>query len=147
MNGAIQASFLRQPAESGAEPEGPRARRFASTRIGALMRRASGEEQRPGRRPPRRPARRRRGPLGVLPYALLTVAAVVGALLAGASLLIAGCIVVLAVAAIALGWRFGERGRVALEDEIEHRTSELKRALSEARDRAGRDGSAAVDGG
>ncbi|MGO9763670.1 MAG: HD-GYP domain-containing protein [Solirubrobacteraceae bacterium] len=95
------------------------------------MRRLAGEEQRPGRRPPRRPAKRRRRALGVLPWALLTVAAVVGALLAGASLAVAGCLVVLACAAIALGWRFGERGRVALEDEIEHRTTELKRALSE----------------
>jgi methanogenic corrinoid protein MtbC1 len=130
VNGAIQASFLRRPAQSGAESEDQRERRFGA-RIVARMRRADAEEQRPGRRPPRRPARRRRGSLGVLSWALLTVAAVAGALLAGASLLVAGCIVVLAVAAIALGWRFGERGRVALEDEIEHRTSELKRALSE----------------
>jgi methanogenic corrinoid protein MtbC1 len=131
VNGAIQASFLQRPAESGAEPAGARAGRFAHARIVALMRRTVDEEQRPGRRPPRRPTRRRRGPLGVLPWALLTAAAAAGALLAGASLLVAGCVVVLAVAAIALGWRFGERGRVALEDEIEHRTSELKRALSE----------------
>jgi hypothetical protein len=67
----------------------------------------------------------------VLPWALLTVAAVVGALLAGASALVAGCLVVLACAAIGLGWYFGENSRVELEDEIEHRTSELKRALSE----------------
>ncbi len=131
MNGAIQASFLRRPAQSGAESEDPHTGSSASAKIVALMRRLAGEEQRPGRRPPRRPAKRRRRALGVLPWALLTVAAVVGALLAGASLAVAGCLVVLACAAIALGWRFGERGRVALEDEIEHRTTELKRALSE----------------
>jgi methanogenic corrinoid protein MtbC1 len=131
VNGAIQASFLRRPAQSGAESEDPHTGSSASAKIVALMRRLAGEEQRPGRRPPRRPAKRRRRALGVLPWALLTVAAVVGALLAGASLAVAGCLVVLACAAIALGWRFGERGRVALEDEIEHRTTELKRALSE----------------
>jgi methanogenic corrinoid protein MtbC1 len=61
---------------------------------------------------------------------LLVVAAGVGALLAAASLFLAGCLIVLACAAIALGWHFGESGMVALEGEIEHRTSELKRALS-----------------
>ncbi len=96
------------------------------------MRRQSGGQRHPGRRPPRGPARRRRrGAVGALPWALLGVAAVVGALLAGASLLVAGCLVALAAAATALGWHAGERGRVALEDEIEHRTSDLKRALSE----------------
>jgi methanogenic corrinoid protein MtbC1 len=92
----------------------------------------AGTEQRPGRRPPpRRPAKRRRKVTGLLPWALLALAAVMGALVAGVSVLVGGCLVVLACAAIALGWHFGERGRVALEDEIEHRTSELKRALSE----------------
>ena len=67
----------------------------------------------------------------MLPWALIGVAAVLAAVLAGVSLFVSGCLVALACAAIALGWRFGENGRVALEDEIEHRTSELKRALSE----------------
>jgi methanogenic corrinoid protein MtbC1 len=49
----------------------------------------------------------------------------------GASALVTVCGVVLAVAAGALGWRLGDNGRVALEGEIESRTSELKRALSE----------------
>ncbi|MGO9320324.1 MAG: HD domain-containing phosphohydrolase [Solirubrobacteraceae bacterium] len=95
------------------------------------MRRTTGGQRHPGRRPPQRPARRRRRALGALPWALLGVAATVGALLAGASLLVVACLVVLAAAATALGWHLGERGRVALEDEIEHRTSDLKRALSE----------------
>ncbi len=95
------------------------------------MRREAGTSNRPGRRPPRRRRGRREPALGILPWALLSAAAVIAALLAGASLLIGGCVVVLACAAIALGWQFGERGRVALEDEIEHRTSDLKRALSE----------------
>ncbi len=67
----------------------------------------------------------------MLPCALLGAGAIVGALLAGASAPVDGCLVVLAGAAIGLGWYFGESSRVALEDEIEHRTSELKRALSE----------------
>ena len=62
---------------------------------------------------------------------MLGAAAAVGAILAGASAIVAGCVVVLACAATALGWRFGENGRAALEHEIETRTSELKRALSE----------------
>jgi methanogenic corrinoid protein MtbC1 len=95
------------------------------------MRRHAGAEHQPGRRPPRRPGKRRHPAVDILPWALLGVAAAVGALVAGASLFIAGCLVALACAAIALGWHFGENGRVALEDEIEHRTSELKRALSE----------------
>jgi methanogenic corrinoid protein MtbC1 len=66
-----------------------------------------------------------------LPWALLAVAAIAAALLAGVSLLVTVCLAVLAYAAIALGWHLGENGRFSLEDEIEHRTTELKRALSE----------------
>ena len=95
------------------------------------MRREGGAGNRPGHRPPRRRRGRRHPALRILPWALLSAAAVIAALLAGASALIAACVVVLACAAITLGWQFGERGRVALEDEIEHRTTELKRALSE----------------
>ncbi|HLH14866.1 MAG TPA: HD domain-containing phosphohydrolase [Solirubrobacteraceae bacterium] len=65
------------------------------------------------------------------PWALLAVAAVVAALLAGASPAVAGCLAVLACSALVLGWFLGERRRVALEQEIESRTGELKRALSE----------------
>jgi HD-GYP domain-containing protein (c-di-GMP phosphodiesterase class II)/methylmalonyl-CoA mutase cobalamin-binding subunit len=62
---------------------------------------------------------------------LLCGLALAGAIVAGASLLVLACIAVLAGAAGALGWRIGENGRVALEAEIDSRTSELKRALSE----------------
>jgi hypothetical protein len=41
------------------------------------------------------------------------------------------CVVVLACAATAFGWRLGGRRQVALEHEIDSRSSELKRALSE----------------
>jgi methanogenic corrinoid protein MtbC1 len=85
----------------------------------------------PSGRPPRRRARRRHPAVGLLPWALVAAAALAGALMAGASPLVSGCLVVLGCAAIAIGWRFGENSKAALEDEIEHRTSELKRALSE----------------
>ncbi len=64
-------------------------------------------------------------------WAGLGLAAVVGALLAGASAAVVACVVVLACAASALGWRLGERRRLTLQQEIEGRTTELKRALSE----------------
>jgi methanogenic corrinoid protein MtbC1 len=98
--------------------------------MGALMRKRSAESQ-PGGRPPRRRKRPQHPALSLLPWAVLAAAALAGALLAGASLLVSGCLVVLACAAIALGWRFGENAKATLEEEIEHRTSELKRALSE----------------
>ncbi|MCW3034200.1 MAG: Response regulator with domain [Solirubrobacterales bacterium] len=68
---------------------------------------------------------------GVLAWGLLAVAAAVGVALSGASAVVAGCIAVLAGATLAIGWRLGEKRLGALEDEIESRTSELKRALSE----------------
>ncbi|HTD09335.1 MAG TPA: HD domain-containing phosphohydrolase [Solirubrobacteraceae bacterium] len=85
----------------------------------------------PGGRPPRRRAKRRNPAAQLLPWAVLAIAAVAGAVIAGASLFVSGCLIVLACAAIAFGWRMGENAKAALEDEIEHRTSELKRALSE----------------
>jgi methanogenic corrinoid protein MtbC1 len=95
------------------------------------MRSSAGAGSSQGGRPPRRRAKRRHPVVGLLAWVALAAAAVAGAVLAGASLLVTVCLIALACAAIALGWRFGERDRVALEDEIEHRTSELKRALSE----------------
>jgi methanogenic corrinoid protein MtbC1 len=106
--------------------------RSGSLGIGARMRKLAGaEHQPPGRRPPRRKHKRRSKAVSLLPWALLGLAAVLAAVLAGASAPVTGCLVVLACAAVGLGWYFGETTRVALEDEIEHRTSELKRALSE----------------
>jgi len=66
---------------------------------------------------------------------VLSVAAAVGAVVAGAlggaPAIIAVCVVVLACAATMSGWRRGEDRREALGQEIENRSSELKRALSE----------------
>jgi primosomal protein N'' len=57
--------------------------------------------------------------------------AAVVAVVAGAPAIAAVCVIVLAGAATMLGWRLGEDGRAALEQEIEDRSSELMRALSE----------------
>jgi methanogenic corrinoid protein MtbC1 len=67
----------------------------------------------------------------LVPWTLLVVAAVTVAGLAGVSAVVAGSIAVLAGAATALGFHLGDRGRALLEEEVEGRTSELKRALSE----------------
>jgi HD-GYP domain-containing protein (c-di-GMP phosphodiesterase class II) len=64
-------------------------------------------------------------------WSLLAVAAAAGIALSGASLAVAGCAVVFAGATLAIGWRGGEKDMGVLEDEIDNRTSELKRALSE----------------
>jgi methanogenic corrinoid protein MtbC1 len=64
-------------------------------------------------------------------WAALGVAALAVAAVAGVSAIVAGCLVVVACAAIGVGWRLGQGSRSALEQEIDTRTSELKRALSE----------------
>jgi methanogenic corrinoid protein MtbC1 len=64
-------------------------------------------------------------------WAVLGVGAAVVAVVAGASTVITACVIVLACAAMLLGWRFGEDTRAALEQEINGRSNELKDALSE----------------
>ena len=117
-------------------------RRFAARglarpgRVASLMRRLAGSSRPAASRPPGgRPAsgRARRG-LRAVPLALWAGAialAAAAAILAGASVLVVLCAVLAAGAASALGWSVSERGRTALELEIDSRTSELKRALSE----------------
>ena len=65
------------------------------------------------------------------PWAVLAAIALAGTIVAGVSVLGGVCLVVLALAATVLGWRFGESRRTALEEEISGRSHELKRALSE----------------
>jgi HD-GYP domain-containing protein (c-di-GMP phosphodiesterase class II)/methylmalonyl-CoA mutase cobalamin-binding subunit len=65
------------------------------------------------------------------PWALVALAAAVGVVVSGSELVEVICVVVLAVTAIVLGWRFGESRRTALEEEIDGRSYELRRALSE----------------
>jgi methanogenic corrinoid protein MtbC1 len=62
---------------------------------------------------------------------LVLAGSAAGAATAGSAAVVATCVFVLACAAAALGWLVGERGRVALSEAIEDRSSELKRALTE----------------
>src|SRR3954470_10057050 len=82
-----------------------------------------------GRAPLGRP-RRRAFPAMVAGF-VVALAAVAGLALSGADAAAAGCAVTLGLAALAIGWGFGERGMSSLEAEVESSTSELKRALSE----------------
>ena len=97
-------------------------------RVDHVEERVSGGPSGDGGPPPRHSGR---SVIGLLFWALVGAAAVAGALIAGVSAVVAGCLVALACAALGLGWRFGEGSRAALEQEIDTRTSELKRALSE----------------
>src|SRR5271163_2457641 len=64
-------------------------------------------------------------------WLVLAIAAAVGAVTAASIALNLACVVVLAGAATALGWRVGEHRREALEQEIDSRSSELTRAFTE----------------
>ena len=70
-------------------------------------------------------------PLGWAPWLLLALAAIAAAIAASSAGLVAVCVVVLAGAATALGWRLGEQRRRALEQELESHSGELTRAFSE----------------
>jgi len=65
------------------------------------------------------------------PWAVLAALAGAGVLLQLDSVLEVVSLAVLAAAAVLLGRGFGESGRSALEDEIDGRSHELRRALSE----------------
>jgi len=65
------------------------------------------------------------------PWTILAIVAAAGAIVATSSAVGVVSLVVLAIAAIVLGWRFGESRRTALEEEIDGRSHELRRALSE----------------
>ena len=100
------------------------------------MRRLAGSPEPAGSSPPddRSQQGAARRTLRSVPAAVWCAAIVLGAagaVAAGPSVLIVLCAVVAAIAAGALGWSVSERGRTALELEIDSRTSELKRALSE----------------
>ena len=84
-----------------------------------------------GKGPPRQDAPSPRSPLGWVGWAVLSAVAAVGAVAAGGLAFVVVCVVVLACAAMALGWRIGEYRRETLEHEIDSRSSELQRALSE----------------
>src|SRR5437660_5780806 len=65
------------------------------------------------------------------PWLALAAGAGAGAALAEAPVLTGACVVAMACAAALLGWFFGESRRIALREEIEGRSNELKRALTE----------------
>jgi len=70
-------------------------------------------------------------PIALAPWLVLGVVAAVVAIGSGLSLTVALCLFSLACASAVLGFRLGDHGRATLEREIEGRTSDLKRALSE----------------
>ncbi|MEA2315340.1 MAG: cyclic di-GMP phosphodiesterase [Solirubrobacteraceae bacterium] len=139
MNGVSQVSF-RRAAGRGASPQ-LRARSERAVESPAIARvllaKLMPVKGAPGTRPPGRgrPSRegsgRLRSGLWLLIWIMLGAAGAVGAVLAGASLAVGGCVVVLACAATAVGWHFGETRRADLVEQIEGRTRELKRALSQ----------------
>src|SRR5271154_1443687 len=129
VNGAIQASPL-QPAQPGLARLSPEGEQGQVGGLAGTAARLGGG----GRLPASQPSGRPPGPHPVLSFVAwvaLGIAAAAGVILAGASAIVAGCVIVLASAAVVLGWRAGERRRMALEGEIENRSLELKRALSE----------------
>jgi len=82
------------------------------------------DSRRPGDPEPR-PA------LSMVPWIALALTAVAVTVLSGTSAAAAAGAAALAIAALAVGFHLGDRGRAALEAEVDGRTSELKRALSE----------------
>jgi hypothetical protein len=124
---------LRRPAQSGvARPRHKKG--FAGTDYSGKL---DYVDSRPAQQPlesrqsarggePRRGSRLR----WAAPWAVVGLAAAVGAILAAVPIA-AACVVVLAGVATMLGWRLGEGRRAALEQEIDDRSTELTRALSE----------------
>ncbi|HEX3511213.1 MAG TPA: HD domain-containing phosphohydrolase [Solirubrobacteraceae bacterium] len=92
-------------------------------RAGGAVPDPSGGEDRQPRGP--------RSPLHAIVPLALCAGAVAVLLAEGVSTLAAVAAGALALSAAALGFHLGDRGRAALEEEVEGRTSELKRALSE----------------
>jgi CheY-like chemotaxis protein len=66
-----------------------------------------------------------------VPWVVLGAAAIVGAVVVSGPVLVIVCVVVLACSATALGWHLGASRREALEQEVDDRSSELQRALTE----------------
>jgi methanogenic corrinoid protein MtbC1 len=92
--------------------------------------RPTGGQRAPGQKPPEDGPRARRVLLWA-PWAVLAVLALAGAIATSSTTVEIICFAVLAIAAALLGWAFGESRRTALEEEIDGRSHELRRALSE----------------
>jgi len=65
------------------------------------------------------------------PLGAVLLLAAVGAVAAHSDVLAAACVVVLAAGAVLVGWRAGEGHRRALQSQIDDRSGELRRALTE----------------
>ncbi len=126
VNGAMHAGFAEGTGRLTALTAPSRRRGGQGGSMGADPRRERIAGSSDPERPSRGPSQAVMAVLGVL-----AVAAVIGIALAGASAVVVVCAAALAAGALGIGWRIGARGLSTLEDEIEGRTSELKRALSE----------------
>ncbi len=74
---------------------------------------------------------RLRARLAWMALGAVSLLAALGAVAAHSDVLAVVCVVVLAAGAALLGWRAGEGHRRALQDQIDDRSSELRRALTE----------------
>ncbi len=119
------------------------------TRPGNLVAVGSKHREQPSARtgPPGEDSSVLGSPLRWAPWLVLAIAAAAGAVPATSTLLIVACVVVLAGAATAFGWRVGEHRREALEQEIESRSSELTQAFTELEIAQAETVRQAVDGG
>jgi HD domain len=132
VNGAMQAELLqRLQGRTAAEPAPePRRRGRAMPDSRAQGSTSSGGAGGSNKKPSFGGSGRRALP-AMLAGAAVALAAIVALALSGADAAAVGCATALFLAALAIGWGFGERGMASLEDEVETSTSELKRALSE----------------
>lgn len=133
MTGITQVD-LRRPAQSGVAPVRPK-KKFSGTdysgKLDYVDSRPAPQQTLASRGAARGIPPRRGFALRWALWATVGLAAAVGAVATGASLLAGGCVVVLAGAATMLGRCLGEDRRAALEQEIDDRSTELTRALSE----------------
>jgi HD-GYP domain-containing protein (c-di-GMP phosphodiesterase class II)/methanogenic corrinoid protein MtbC1 len=146
VSGITQASF-RRPARRGTAARRSRARSGASERAPAVERErlgviADARDQAPAQSAQKaqapsaqRSARANQMSLASLsrwaPWLVLAAGAAAGATVAGTTTVTSVFVAALACACALLGWFFGESRRIALREEIEGRSSELKRALTE----------------
>jgi HD-GYP domain-containing protein (c-di-GMP phosphodiesterase class II)/methylmalonyl-CoA mutase cobalamin-binding subunit len=131
VHGASQVSLLKLPPEGGGSSAPSQAWRGLTRSRGGRMSDAGPGPQGRGPRRRLRTPHGARSPLAVIPWLALALAAVAVLGATGASATVIGCVAALALACAALGFHLGDRGRAALEREVDGRTSELKRALSE----------------
>jgi methanogenic corrinoid protein MtbC1 len=129
VHGGIQASLQRHSGEPGGAPGRPGHGGDAAQSHGGPQ--VSEQSETPLGSVAANDGPRRLSSIWLIACGAVGLGAAAGIAIAGASLVIAGCAVLLAAATLAIGLYLGDIGRGRLEEEIENRTSELKRALSE----------------